>query len=75
VIASIWSTSRTEAFWLVGHLEHFNFHTSGVVSMHVPSFVAHVANGEKIDCTVAFAEDYPMIDIVLCKACVDRDIQ
>lgn len=77
MISCIRATARTEPVGLVRHLVDFDLHASRVVSMDIPTFVAHVAGREEADGAIAFAEDDAVVDVGgrLDECCVDCDVE
>ncbi len=43
--------------------------------MHVPTFVAHVADAKEVDGSVAFAHYHAVVDFILRDAGVDCDVE
>jgi hypothetical protein len=75
VISCLGTSARIEAVWLVGHLVDFDLDSGWVVPLHVPAFVAHVPEGQKIHCSVALTHYDAMIDISIVDAGVDCKVE
>jgi hypothetical protein len=75
VVSCLGSSARVEAVWLVRHLVDFDLDSGWVVALHVPAFVAHVSEGEKVHCAITLAHDDAMIDVTSVDAGVDCDVE
>ncbi len=71
MVARIWASSRTESLRLMGHFKNFDLDAGGIVSLDVPTFVAHVADGEEVDGSVAFAHHDAVVNVTGCDGSVD----